>query len=138
MIKDTYKYFASGVVQIYKMTNGVKQVLRTTTNTVIPNAQNLLALILSGDDSAKIRTIKAYQGATLRATGVISQMEILTDGAVAFVTEVMDGAFTVDNMKLGPTDTDTLGFFAEADIEELEKPGDESLWMAWIIYFALP
>jgi hypothetical protein len=138
MIKDKVNLKgASGKLTAYKISNGVKSKLWTRKNTILPNAAELLALYISGDTSARLTTIRVYEGATLIAEGALTN-RAHPDTGVALLEALFDEAsfdHAIDNAKLGPDDPGTLGNFAETTFDSTTKNGSEQLLVSWEITF---
>ena len=138
MLKDKFKYASSGKISLYSISNGVKTKLFTRSNTILPNADVLVAQILSGNAAAVLSQIRLYFGATLRSNGAItSKVFNSLDNTVTFSVTFSDASFngTINKAQLGPSDMITLGNFAESTFSTVTKAADEQLQVDWEIEF---
>lgn len=139
-MRDKIKVFASGQVTLYKVTNGVKQLIKTSKNEILPNAASLVALNMSGDSNALVDKIRLYLGAALvtenpsSLTRTYNEAEVSVTFEYLFVEGSLDG--DIDNAKLGPVDSVTLGDFAQNNFGETVSVGvSEAFFISWKITF---
>lgn len=139
-LQSVAKFKASGVISIYRVYSNNTQLLLTRKNAVLPNASNLIALIMSGDASAAISQITLLLGASTKATGVISnKVYDSEENSVEFSATFSENSFTgnVDNAVLGPSDPITLGNFSEANFAAVSKTNIQMLSVSWKITFQI-
>ena len=135
------KFNASGVIKLYRITNNSKQLILTRNNEVIANAASIVTQIVSGNTAAVLKKIIAYDGLTVMASTSFSDVDIETSpDKVIFSALFSEASYNghIDTLKLGPEDTDTLGFFAEATGLDIDKASNQLLAVEWAITFELP
>jgi len=136
-MKDIIKGVASGKISIYKVTPDNTYLLLASSNEILPNANDLLALILSGDDTAKITRIRLYDGVTLKIDAPITNKSVETNIIAKFIALIQAGDLvgTINKCLLGPTDSGTLGNFAQAVFANMAISGDDDIAITWEITF---
>ena len=137
-MQDKLLSIASGKITIaIKINNKWEEVL-TRSNTILPDAQQIIAKNLLQDPAAKIDEIKVVSGVTLKATGVISTYTysaILGKQAIyvaLFSTTSFCGNF--DYLSLGSSGLGLL--LAEVTGLTLSKLNTEQLLITWKITIA--
>jgi hypothetical protein len=138
-MRDIARIAASGVIRFYRVVNGERQLIKTSSNTILPNAQALIALVMGGDATASLERIRLYDGVALLYAAPVTDKDTSTPNVLVIEALCSGGSFTgdIDNAKLGPIDSGTLGHFSEAVIDPVVTKAAEQLLVTWTITFEL-
>lgn len=139
MVHSRIKVAARGEIRVYKVVDNERVNILTRNNTILPSALPLVASIVGGNAAAAITKIDVFDGASLQASAPFTSVVVDTLlSQTTFTALFNEASFTGDvtAARLGPTDSGTLGFFAEATGLTLTKSALEQMIIEWVIFFA--
>lgn len=135
MLKEITRVSARGEVSFYRIINNEKQLIKTRSNAILPNAKNIITRLLIGQNEYGLSNIRVFNGLTLLANGPISS-KVFTDTGEAQFGAVFDGPSfngTYTSVTLGTEDNGITGDFSIADGLNFTKGPSEMLLITWNI-----